>query len=465
MLKLTIASLIALMSIAPLNAAEPEDSAARLRDAALEKNVGLNVLTSLTTEVGARSVGSAADVKAVAWAQEKLKSLGFKNIQTTPVTYAAWTRGAETAEVMAPYPQKLSITALGNSVATPDAGLEAEIALFTSYQAMLDAPIGSLKGKIAVVTQRTLAVQDGSGYGANGAIRRAGASEAAKRGAIAYLLRSLGTSDHRFPHTGSMRYSDDAPKIPAAALSVPDADQLERLVSYGKPVKLKLLLTPKSAGEVTTYNVSGDIIGSKKPDEIVLIGGHLDSWDLGTGALDDGAGVAITMAAGKTIIDSKLKPNRTIRVMLFAAEEVGIVGATQYVVGLKDGIKKFIIGAESDFGAGPIYKFSTGVGTAALPAIKRIQRVLLPLGIILGDNANKGGPDIGPFNAAGMPAAELQQDGRDYFDYHHTADDTLDKINPAHLSQNVAAYVTFAWMAANLDTDFRANEADKTALK
>jgi carboxypeptidase Q len=447
---------LALLFCATAHAEEPDAMAAKLRDAALVSNVAYGLVESLTTEIGPRMVGSPADAKAVAWGVEKLKGLGFENVHTEPVSFDAWVRGTETAEVTFPFPQKLMITSLGGSVATPKNGLEAEAVIFKSYQQLLDTPQGALTGKIAIVTQRTIRVQDGAGYGANGAIRRAGAVEAAKRGAVAYLIRSLGTSSHRFPHTGSMRYENGVAKIPAAALSAPDAEQLERMAQRGQPIKIKLNLTPKLAGPVTTYNVIGDIVGSEKPDEVVVIGGHLDSWDLGTGAIDDGAGVAITTAAAKMIIDSGVKPKRTIRVILFAAEEVGLVGATEYVRANKEKIPNFVIGAESDFGAGPIYQFQTRIGAGALPAIKRILEVMKPLGIIAGDNNAGGGPDIGPFVKEGMPAAELQQNGLDYFDYHHTPDDTLDKIDPRHLSQNVAAYTVFAWMAANLDVNFRA---------
>ncbi len=439
----------------PLVAAEPDETAAKLRDSALANNVGFALVESLTTEVGPRMVGSSGDAKAVAWAVAKLTSLGFANVRTEPVSYTAWARGVETADVTAPFPQKLAITALGGSVATPKNGLEAEIVLFRSYEDLLTAAPGSLTGKIAVVTQRTIRAQDGAGYGASGAIRRAGAVEAAKRGAVAYLIRSLGTSSHRFPHTGGMRYEDGVVKIPAAAMSAPDAELLERVAARGKPVKIRLNLTPKISGPVTTYNVIGDITGSEKPNEYVVIGGHLDSWDLGTGAIDDGAGVAITMAAAKTIIDSGLKPKRTIRIILFGAEEVGLVGAIEYVRAHKADIGNYSIGAESDFGAGPIYQFQTKVGPSALPAMKRILEMMKPLGIIAGDNNTGGGPDIGPFVREGMPAAELQQNGLDYFDVHHTPDDTLDKIDPRHLTQNVAAYTIFAWMTANMDVDFR----------
>jgi Zn-dependent M28 family amino/carboxypeptidase len=439
----------------PVRASEPEAMAAKLRDQALQSNVAYTLVESLTTEVGPRLVGSPADAKAVTWGIEKLQSLGFENVHTEPVSFNAWVRGVETAEVLSPYPQRLVITALGGSVATPKNGLEADVVIFKSYDDLLKAAPGSLNGKIAMVTQRTVRVQDGSGYGYAGAIRRAGAVEAAKRGAVAYLIRSLGTSSHRFPHTGSMRYEESVTKIPAAAVSAPDAEQIERIASRGKTIRLKLNITPKLAGPVTTYNVIGDIVGSEKAEEVVIIGGHLDSWDLGTGAIDDAAGVAITTAAGKMIIDSGLKPKRTIRVIMFAAEEVGLVGANEYVRANKLSIPNFVIGAESDFGAGPIYQFQTRVGSEVLPAMKRILDVLKPLGIIAGDNNAGGGPDIGPFVKEGMPAAELQQNGLDYFDYHHTPDDTLDKINPQHLSQNVAAYTVFAWMAANLDVNFR----------
>lgn len=448
-----------LIFTAAVRADEPDAAAAKLRDAALANNVAFSLLESLTTEVGARLVGSEADAKAVAWGMAKMTALGFTNVRREPVSFTAWVRGIETAEVTAPYPQRLVITSLGGSVATPKNGLEAEAIVFSSYESFLEAPVGSLTGKIAVVTQKTIKAQDGAGYGSVGAMRRAGAVEAAKRGAVAYLIRSLGTSAHRFPHTGSMRYEEGVAKIPAAALSAPDAEQVDRLAARGQPIRLKLVLTPKVAGPVTTYNVIGDITGTDKPDEFVVIGGHLDSWDLGTGAIDDGAGVAITMAAAKTIIDSGLKPKRTIRVILFGAEEVGLVGAIQYVAAHKAEMGKYVIGAESDFGAGPVYQFQTKVGAGALPAMKRILSVMAPLGIIAGDNNAGGGPDIGPFVREAMPAAELQQDGRDYFDYHHTPDDTLDKVVPKELTQNVAAYTVFAWMAANLDVDFRAGVA------
>jgi carboxypeptidase Q len=442
---------------APLAADPMQDSAAALRDSALKSDIAYDFVHDLTTEIGPRLVGSANDKRAVDWAVARLTAMGFKNVRAQTFEADGWIRGTEMAELTAPFPQKLIVTSLGGSVATPPDGLEAELAVFGSYEAFLKAPDGSLKGKIVVVTQATIKTQDGAGYGANGRIRRAGASEAAKRGAVAYIIRSIGTSHDRFAHTGSMRYDEAQPKIPAAALSAPDAEQIDRIARSGKTQRLKLMITPKLSGKVTTHNVIADIKGTDKADEIVVIGGHLDSWDLGTGAIDDGAGVAITAAAAKLIKDLPAKPRRTIRLILFGAEEIGLVGARAYVAALKPGeINKHVIGAESDFGAGRIYEICSMVGSGATSAISEMHRQMESLGIYKGSNQCTGGPDMTPFREAGMPVVELQQDGRDYFDLHHTPNDTFDKIEKAALDQNVAAYAIFTWLAANMDVDFRA---------
>jgi carboxypeptidase Q len=442
---------------APALADEPEVRAEALKAAALRSSLAYEFLRDLTTQIGPRTAGSAAERRAADWAVARLKAMGFANARLESFPVDGWVRGVEHAELVGAAPQKLVLTALGSSVPTPPEGIEADVALFRSYAALLAAPAGSLKGKIVVVTQRTIKAQDGAGYGATGAIRRAGASEAAKRGAVAYLLRSLGTSGHRFAHTGQMRYADDVARIPAAAMSSPDAEQLERLADAGVALRMKLKLTPSLPGALTSQNVIADIRGREKPDEYVVIGGHIDSWDPGTGALDDGAGVAITTAAAKLILDLPERPKRSIRLILWGSEEVGLVGARAYVAAQgPEGMKKHVIGAESDFGAGRIYEFCGTVGEGALPAMARIHASLESLGIFKGGNACAGGPDLSPKREAGMPVAELQQDGRDYFDYHHTPDDTFDKVEKAALDQNVAAYAAFAWMAANLDADFRA---------
>jgi carboxypeptidase Q len=446
----------------PVAADSMDDTAAALRDSALKSDIAYDFVRDLTTEVGPRLVGSPGDKRAVDWAVARLTALGFDTVRTQAFEADGWIRGVETAELTAPFPQKLVVTALGGSVATPPGGLEAELAVFGSYETFLKAPAGSLKGKIVVVTQPTIKAQDGGGYSATGRIRRVGASEAAKRGAVAYVIRSIGTSHDRFAHTGVMNYDKAQPKIPAAAISAPDAQQIDRIARSGKAQRLKLVITPKLSGKVITHNVIADITGTDKADEIVVIGGHLDSWDLGTGAVDDGAGVAITAAAAKLIKDLPAKPRRTIRLILFGAEEIGLVGARAYVAALKPGeINKHVIGAESDFGAGRIYEICSMVGSGALNAISEIHRQMESLGIYKGNNQCTGGPDITPFREAGMPVVELQQDGRDYFDLHHTPNDTFDKIDKVALDQNVAAYAIFAWLAANMDVDFRAVAAEK----
>jgi hypothetical protein len=297
--------------------------------------------------------------------------------------------------------------------------------------------------------------QDGSGYGAASRIRGSGPLEAAKRGAVGYLLRSLATDNRRVPHTGNMRYTLGGPRIPAAALSVPDAEQLERLVAKGAPVTVKMVLTPRDLGPVASQNVIAEIKGREKTDEIVLIGAHLDSWDLGTGAIDDGAGVAIVMAAGKLIRDLPQHPKRTIRVVLYGSEETGLLGGKAYAEAHKAELQRHVIVAEPDFGQGPIYRFETGVANPEEPTLNIIRAALFPLGVLRGENRSKGSSDVEPLAEAGVPAVTLELDGMDYFDLHHTADDTLDKIKPERLNQSTAAYTVFTYLAAELGGDYR----------
>ncbi|MES1149140.1 MAG: M28 family peptidase [Bradyrhizobium guangdongense] len=300
-----------------VDAAPPLESlavtASSVAQKALDDPAAFAFVESLTTEIGPRLAGTDQHKRAVAWAEKRLQEAGFDNVHSEPFTLPAWIRGTESAAIVSPVPQHLAITALGGSVATDAGGIEAEIALFRTYAQLLAAPAGSLAGKIAVVTQRMVRTQDGSGYGAAGPIRRLGPSEAARRGAVAYLLRSLGTDNHRLPHTGALNYDSTAPRIPAAALAIPDAEQLERLAALG-PVRVKLVLTPTIKDNAASWNVVGEIKGAERPDEIVLIGGHLDSWDLGTGATDDGAGMAIAFGAARLISGLPQRPARTIRV-------------------------------------------------------------------------------------------------------------------------------------------------------
>jgi hypothetical protein len=429
-------------------------TASSLGQKALNEAAAFAFVESLTTEVGPRLAGTEAHKRAVAWAEAKLKEAGFDNVHSEPFTLPAWIRGPESAEIVGAVPQHLAVTALGGSVATEANGVEAEIALFHTYADLLAAPPGFLAGKIAVVTQRMVRTQDGSGYGAANPIRRSGPSEAAKRGAVAYLLRSLGTDSHRLPHTGALNYEDNAPRIPAAALAIPDAEQLDRLAALG-PVRIRLLLRPTVQEHANSWNVVGEIKGAERPNEVVLIGAHLDSWDLGTGAIDDGAGVAIVVRAAQLIGGLATRPKRTIRVVLFGAEEMDFSGAA-YAKAHDGETGQIVVAGEADFGARSVYSVQLPPGAIDSDFGHALGVVVAPLAANIDRRpALRGGEDILKLQAAGVPVVSLRQDGLDYFDIHHTADDTLDKIDPKQLNQAVAVWSAFTYLAAESDVDFR----------
>ena len=424
--------------------------AERFRDNALAGTQAFEWVEQLTTEIGPRLAGSENEARARQWAVSVLEGFGFDRVWVEPFTLQGWERGLEQGHVVSPYPQPLSLTALGGSVATDDAGVEGEVAFFSSLSALESATEGSLEGKIAYVGHAMRRTQNGSHYGYFGRLRREGASIAASKGAAALMIRSIGTDSHRMPHTGSMRYDPDYPRIAAAALSNPDADQLERMAARGEPVRVQMTLTPRFLGEVDSGNVIADITGSEAPDEIVIIGGHLDSWDLGTGAVDDGAGVAITMEVARRILASGQRPRRTLRLILWGSEEVGLLGGRHYLENYAETLKNHVTGTESDFGAGKIWQMTSRVAPEAQGVVDLIGELVAPLGIAPGANdIESSGPDLTPMVRAGMPAFRFVQDGMDYFDLHHTPDDTLDKIEDRNLDQSVAAYLVFAWIAVN----------------
>lgn len=462
---------------APAFSVEQIATATALREQAMNGSGAYAIVESLTTEVGQRMAGTEADARAVRWAEAKFKALGFDRVILQPVTFPVWRRGHESAEVLAPAPQSLAITALGWSSATPKDGVRAEVIGFKNFDALEAADAETIKGRIVYVSHAMRKRRNGGDYGHAVAVRSNGAEIAGSKGAVALLIRSIGTDSHRLPHTGvgvrtgliatspvmqkrATTLSDGSvialTAVPAAALSNPDADQVERLLKLGKPLEIKLVIDAGLAGEYTSHNVIGEVRGREFPDEFVVIGGHLDSWDLGTGAIDDGAGVAITMAAGAMIAKADQRPRRSIRVVAFANEEQGVYGGTVYAK--SDDAPKHVAAAESDFGAGRIYRFDSKVASAHLPAVAQIRDVLDALGIEAGGNAANGGADVGGLYASDVPIFELKQDGSDYFDLHHTADDTLDKIEPAALDQNVAAYVVFTWMSADAAQRFTTTE-------
>jgi len=432
-------------------------TAEQLRDQALHDGTAMAVVTSLTTEVGPRLAGSAADLRARQWAVAKFRELGFDKVYTEPVTFPLWQRRSESGAIVAPFPQPLVLTALGYSPATPEGGLTAQVVKFDSLDALKAADPASIKDRIVYVDYRMHRQKDGHDYGPGSAVRTAGAVVAAAKGAAGYLLRSAGTDAHqRIAHTGVTGFRDPKVRaIPAAALSNPDADQLDRVLAYGKPVTVKMTLDCGIVGEYTGANVIGEITGRKHPDQVVAIGGHLDSWDPGTGAIDDGAGIAITMAAAKLIRDLPQRPDRTVRVIAFANEEMGLWGSRAYAQKHAGEVAKFQLGTDSDFGAGRIWRMSASVKPEARDAIEQIASVLAPLGVAYdAKRPGGGGSDLSQMHARGMAALSLTQDGTHYFDWHHTANDTLDKIDPADLAQNVAVYAAWVYMAAQADGDF-----------
>lgn len=442
--------------------------ARQLRDDAMEGTRAFEIAEDLTTRVGPRLAGSPGDARAVEWATERLGAMGFDDVRRMPVTFPTWRRGEEVAEVVSPAPQPLVVTTLGYAPPTPEGGVEAEIVEFADLEALEGAAREDVEGKIPFVNHRMERSRDGSTYPPAVAARTRGPAVAREKGAAAFLLRSVGTGEHRFAHTGMTAFdfeayredpggfdpAADAPAAPAAALAHPDADQLERLIALGEAVKVRLELGASYGDPYTSHNVIADIRGEDEPDEYVLISAHLDSWDLSPGAQDDAAGVAIVMETARRILERDERPRRTIRLVLFAAEEIGLLGAQAYADAHARAVDRHHVGSESDFGAGEVYEFSARVRDDAWPLARAIGAELAPLGIEMGERDAFGGPDMQPMRARGMAVVDLQQDGTRYFDYHHTKDDTLDTIDPAALDQNVAAWLVFSWLAAQAPAPF-----------
>jgi len=402
-----------------------------------QPSVGYDIIESLTTEIGQRLAGTDAEARARAWAVERLKSLGFANVHVEPFDMPVWVRGVETAEIVSSFPQKLVLTALGNSGATPDAGITGGIIGFPSLEALKAAPDAQVRGKIVFVWHRMAVTQDGSSYGYFGQVRRSGPALASSKGAAAILIRSIGTDHHRVPHTGVTNWTGGAAPIPAAALSIPDAEQLERIIARGKPVAIHLVLTPRMTGVHQSGNVIAEVPGTDPSAGVVLIGGHLDSWDLGTGAIDDAAGIAVTTAAAKRILDGP-KPKRTLRLVWFGAEEPGGFGGAAYAK--LHGTEKHALVAEADFGGDRVSSFRVGMADAKSPLVAELTGKLAAIGVGPGTGVAEGGTDVGPMVLRGAPVIDLNQDGTRYFDVHHTPDDTLDKIDPDQLEQAIEAW-------------------------
>ena len=430
----------------------------RLQQAALNSDYAYKQVAHLAKNIGPRLSGSAQAAKAVEYVANKLKAIGCE-VQLEKVMVPHWVRGEETAALVQ-FPgqaegttQKIVLTALGASVATPTEGLTAEVVAVKNFDEFKSLGRGKIAGKIVLFNypfdkQMAAEGRGGEAYGEAVVYRSDGPSAAARQGAVACLIRSVGSADYRLPHTGETNYANDAPKIPAGAVTAEDADLISDLVRQG-PVKMKLVLTPQQLPEAESYNVIGDIKGSEHPEQVIIVSGHLDSWDLGTGALDDGAGIAVSMEAANLIQNLHLKPKRSIRVIAWMNEENGSRGSKQYA---KDhGKEDHFAAIETDLGAG----HPLGIDIKGKPEVKKL---LAPVAAILQESGagilnlvEHCGADIEPLEKAGVPALSPFQDSRFYFNYHHTAADTLDKIVPKELAENSAVVAVAAYALANME--------------
>ncbi|MFM5923949.1 MAG: M28 family peptidase [Novosphingobium sp.] len=409
--------------------------------------VAWDIVADLTTQVGARPAGSAREAQARDWAVERLKRLGFQNVRVEPFTVTGFVRGAEAAELTAPYPHQLHITALGYSVPTPKGGLTAELVYFPTLDALKAAPDGSLKGKIAFIDHTFRASMDGAGYGPFGNVRRQGPAIAAAKDAAGVMIRSAGTDHNRDPHTGATNWPDPAKAIPAGAVSIPDALLIARVAAEGKPMTVRLVLEGKPQKDMPSGNVIAELPGRDPALPPILVACHLDSWDLATGAIDDGAGCAIVTAAALRTAKSG-QPLRTIRVLWAGSEEIGVFGGAAYA--RAHATDPHALAMESDFGADRVWRVQFNLSDANKPMRERITSALAPYGIVPGSAKANDGADVGAIaGAQKLAMIDLNQDGTRYFDLHHTPDDTLDKIDPAQLEQNVAVWAAVLGIVAN----------------
>jgi len=442
----------------PLEAAEAPPSPERVvREATLRTSVALETVRSLVDEASPRLSGSAGFTAAIGWAVRAMQAAGLDRVHTEPVLVPHWERGDERGEILAPFPHRVAIAALGGSIGTPPAGLAAEVIEAESLDALARLAPAAVTGKIVffhTVMERT---RDGAGYGEAVAVRGKGAIEAAKLGAVGAIIRSIGSDQNRAPHTGAMHYDPKVRQIPAAALSIPDAELLHRLLARGKSVRFQMSLGARTLPDVEGANVVGEVAGRGSKDEvdqIVMLGAHLDSWDLGQGALDDGAGCAVVLEAARQIARLATRPKRTVRVVLFANEENGLAGARAYAKAHATEVGAHILALESDFGGGRVYETRFLGGPDRRAHFLAVADAVKPLGIAASGGPAEVGADLTPLQAVGVPILDLRQDGSRYFDFHHTANDTVEHLDGADLTQVAAAYAAAAYAAADTPGDF-----------
>lgn len=432
----------------------------QLQQAALKNDYAYNQVAHLCNNIGPRLSGSPQAEQAVKYVAEELRKLGLE-VQLQKVMAPHWVRGAETGALVefkgqAPgTSQKIVLTALGGSVATPANGLIAPVVVVKDFEELTALGREKVQGKIVLFNKKFDEQMAAQGLGDEAyvqavAYRGGGASAAARLGAVAALNRSAGGGAWRLPHTGALRYAADASQIPAAAVTAEDAELLAYLARQGE-VKMRLTLTPQTLPEVESANVIADLKGSEKPDEIIIVSGHLDSWDLGTGAIDDAAGVAVAMQVANLVKQLKLQPKRTIRVVAWMNEENGGAGGRTYFQANQANLAKHFAVLECDNGAGHPTGFLAHVKPEALPLVQPIANVLQAAGAgVARWTAQSVGADIAPLEGAGVPGFAPLQDNRSYFTYHHTPADTFDKVRPRELAENAAVLAVLAYALANL---------------
>lgn len=438
---------------APGRAADPApmaqaygETAKRIIDAALASDTAYRRLAFLSDRIGHRLSGSPQLDAAIAWAAGEMKRDGLDNVRTKKVMVPHWVRGRESAELLEPTQRPLVMLGLGNSVGTPVEGITADVVVVKSFDE-LDKLGERVRGKVVLYNVPF------TRYGATVAYRTDGPSRAARHGALAVLVRSVGPSSLRTPHTGALRYASDAPKIPGAAVTIEDAETLARMQARGEHVRLRLVMNARMLADAPSANVVAELKGRERPDEIVLVGGHLDSWDVGTGSTDDGGGCLAAWEAVRLLKQLNLRPRRTIRVVLFTNEENGLRGALGYRDAHASEIAHHVLAIESDSGvASP-----TGVGLPreAPPSTRRtVGEIASLLSSIRADRVDDDGgeADIGPLMERGVLGMSLNVDMSRYFDIHHTPADTFDKIDPDALKRCVAVLAVMAYVAADLPT-------------
>jgi carboxypeptidase Q len=425
---------------------------AQLQHAALADDRAFSTLQSLTTEVGARFAGSPGDAKAVAWALRTLQQQGFSRVRAEPVIVPHWVRGEGSVHLLGPTPVELTSLALGGSIGTADAPVEAEMIAVTDIDELQRLSRADVAGKIVFYYDRMQETRDGMDYGPTARNRSHGAIAAAKLGAVGVVIRAVGSEDADRPHTGAMRYANGVPRIPAFAIGHHGADRLLDAYAEG-PVRLRLASNSRCEGPAASANVIGEVpgrgLGAGVPEEFVVLGAHLDSWDVGTGAQDDGAGVATVIEAARRVGEMPQRPQRTLRVVLYANEEFGLSGGRQYALDHGAIASRHHAALEADAGSGRVYQFESRVGPRDVPTAMRTAHLLRPLGVRFHGNVAGGGADIGPLRELGVPVFELQHDASKYFEIHHTDADRIDRVDPRALAFNVAAYATVAWALAD----------------